>query len=255
MRYLLSASTDIGTRKKENQDSVLVKRAIFNDKQIVLAVLCDGMGGLKKGEIASASLARAFGAWFENEFPKILESSDVERQVLASWDHLIRNMNEKICEYGREHKLQLGTTLTAMLFLENRYYIAHVGDSRAYELKDQILQLTKDQTLVQREVDQGLLKPEEAEIDPRRNVLLQCVGASGHVEPTYVKGNISSEAVYLLCCDGFRHVINANEIFEAFHPKNMLNEDVMKQTAQNLIQVNKDRGEQDNISVIAIRTW
>ena len=255
MKYLLSASTDVGIRKKENQDSILVKRGIFGEEQVVLAVMCDGMGGLKKGEIASASLIKSFSEWFENQVPGILGASSIENNLLFSWDHLIHTMNHKICDYGREHKLQMGTTVTAMFFWKEDYYIAHVGDSRAYELKTEILQLTKDQTLVQREVDQGILTAEQADRDSRRSVLLQCVGVSEDVAPTYVKGRISKDAVYLLCCDGFRHEISAEEIFQALHPNIMMDEDSMEKASKKMIQLNKHRGEQDNISVIAIRTW
>lgn len=255
MKYLLSAGTDIGLKKKENQDSVLVKRAICNDEQVVLAVMCDGMGGLKKGEIASASLVNAFRLWFEKQLPDILRSASIEKELLFSWDSLIRKMNHKICAYGTEHRLQLGSTVTAMLFWQEEYYLVHVGDSRAYELKERIVQLTKDQTLVQREVDEGLLAKEAAEKDPRRNVLLQCIGVLGEVKPVYIKGTIQKDAVYLLCCDGFRHELDAAEIYRAFDPKLMRNEEMLQQAAKQTIQMNKDRGEQDNISVIAIRTW
>ena len=113
MKYLISANTDTGIRKKQNQDSALVKRAIYHEKQIVLAVLCDGMGGLKKGETASASLVKAFDRWFEKKLPEILLGSSLEKKILISWNTLIRDMNQKICEYGVQNKIQLGTTLTA----------------------------------------------------------------------------------------------------------------------------------------------
>lgn len=255
MKYLLSAKTDVGIRKKENQDSVLVKRGIYGEEQIVLAVMCDGMGGLKKGEIASASLIRAFGGWFEKELPEILQSPSIENQLIFSWDQLIRRMNRKIREYGKKNGMQLGTTVTAMLFWEQEYYIAHVGDSRAYEIREEILQLTKDQTLVQREVEQGILDKSSAEKDPRRSVLLQCVGVMETVDPVYVKGRIKKDSVYLLCCDGFRHEITPGEIAQAFSPQRMRDEKVMDQTSEEMIAINKNRGESDNISVIVIRTW
>lgn len=235
MKYFISANTDIGLRKNKNQDSLLIKRGIYGKKQIVLAVLCDGLGGLKRGEAASASLVKAFASWFENQLLSILTGSSFEKNLLLSWEHLISHMNRQIYGYGKAHQLQMGTTVTAMLFFEEDYHIVHVGDSRAYEIKDQIIQLTKDQTF-------------------GNHVLLQCVGASGRVKPVYLRGKIKKDAVYLLCCDGFRHEISDMEILDAFAPKKMGNELSMDQASRRMIQVNKERGEQDNISVIAIRT-
>ncbi|MBR5510433.1 MAG: serine/threonine-protein phosphatase [Lachnospiraceae bacterium] len=255
MNYLLACHTDTGIRKETNQDSLLMKRAICDGEQLVLAVMCDGMGGLEKGELASASLVKAFSKWFEQELPDLMSSTQLETEILKSWDHLIKQMNQKISDYGRNHGLKLGTTLTAMLFIGKVYYIAHVGDSRAYELTDTIYQLTKDQTLVQREVDQGKLTPEQAETDSRRSVLLQCVGALDEVEPVYIKGEIRQDAVYMLCCDGFRHVLSGNEMYQAFHPASLLDESTMESRCRQLVELNKERGELDNISVLVIRTW
>lgn len=255
MRYLLACCTDVGIRKKTNQDALLIKRAICNEEQIVLTVICDGMGGLEKGEVASASLIKAFSGWFEKEFPEMINSHLVEGEILMSWDSLIKGMNIKINQYGKQNGIQLGTTLTAMLFMGKEYYLVHVGDSRAYELTDRIFQLTKDQTLVQREVDQGILTQAQAESDSRRSVLLQCVGASDGVEPKYIKGSICDDAVYVLCCDGFRHVVTSQEIYQLLNPAEISDEKMMEERCRQLVTLNKERGEQDNISVIAVRTW
>lgn len=255
MKYLLAAATDVGLRKETNQDSVLIKRALCDEKQIVFAVVCDGMGGLEKGELASASLVKAFSKWFEQELPIIFSSQNREAQLLNSWDHLIKEMNYKIGIYGIDKKIRLGSTLTAILFLSEEYYIAHVGDSRVYELHEYTIQLTKDQTLVQREVDEGILTLEEAEKDMRRSILLQCVGSTDEVIPVYLKGKTEKDAVYVLCSDGFCHMIDENEIYHNLKPEIMQEEKDMESNIRKLIQMIKERGEQDNISAIAIRTW
>lgn len=255
MKYLLAAATDVGLRKETNQDSVLIKRALCDEKQIVFAVVCDGMGGLEKGELASASLVKAFSKWFEQELPIIFSSQNREAQLLNSWDRLIKEMNYKIGIYGTDKKIRLGSTLTAILFLSEEYYIAHVGDSRVYELHEYTIQLTKDQTLVQREVDEGILTLEEAEKDRRRSILLQCVGSTEEVIPVYLKGKTEKDAVYVLCSDGFCHMIDENEIYHNLKPEIMQEEKDMESNIRKLIQMIKERGEQDNISAIAIRTW
>lgn len=254
MKYLISAATDAGPKRLENQDSMLVKQANFKGEQLVLAVLCDGMGGLQRGEVASAAMIRGFQNWFDRKLLGLLLGEAMEKQIFNSWNEVIQSANQRLYQYGMERNLRIGTTVTAMLFWKRKYYIAHVGDSRAYELRKRLIQLTRDQTLVQREVDCGVLSREQARRDSRRNVLLQCVGASKTVKPVYRAGETFKEAVYLLCCDGFCHLLDEQELFEAFAPEKMTSESELTQTGEKMIRLNKDRGEQDNISVIAIRT-
>lgn len=254
MEYLVSAVTDIGNCKQKNEDAVLVKKAVWKKESVLLAVLCDGMGGLEKGEVASTSMIRAFSRWFELQLPQLLKGGFLEEHLQDSWGQMIDTMNRKLCVYGKCHGLQMGTTVTAMLFCLGKYYVVHVGDCRIYKLNHHIFQITKDQTLVQKEVDLGMLTCNEARTDPRRSILLQCVGATGAVTPVYESGSISKNSVYLLCCDGFRHQVTEQEIFRFFCPKKMFCEENMLKQSQKLIALNKKRGERDNISVIAIRT-
>jgi serine/threonine protein phosphatase PrpC len=163
--------------------------------------------------------------------------------------------NEKIKNYAASCGTDMGTTVTAMLLTERRYYLINVGDTRAYEITDRVTVLTTDQTVVAREVQLGHLTPEEAERDPRRSVLLQCIGASDRVYPDIFYGDTKLGAVYMLCSDGFRHEISEDEIFQYLNPSVMLNADGMKQNMDYLISVNKQRRERDNISVISIRTF
>ena len=149
----------------------------------------------------------------------------------------------------------MGTTITALMLTEKRYYIMNVGDTRAYEIADSLTVLTKDQTVVAREVELGNLTLEEAEKDTRRSVLLQCVGASEKVYPDMFFGKTKSNAVYMLCSDGFRHEITEKEIFKHLNPNVMADTDKMKQNMNTLVSLNKQRQERDNISVVSIRTF
>lgn len=252
MNYLLACHTDIGIRKKTNQDSLLAEQALVDGKQIVLAVVCDGMGGLEKGELASAEVVRAFSKWFKEEFPILLKENGLELQIHKSWKRLLQDVHQKIYNYGRRNGLQLGTTVTAMLLMREDYYIVHVGDSRAYEITNQVMQLTKDQTLVAQEVERGNLTLEQAKVDRRRSVLLQCIGASDIVEPVYYKGKVQPDAVYLLCSDGFRHELSDFEIMQAFSPEVLIDEAVMEKNEILITETVKSRGERDNISVILV---
>jgi serine/threonine protein phosphatase PrpC len=131
----------------------------------------------------------------------------------------------------------------------------NVGDTRAYEITDGVKVLTKDHTVVAREVELGNLTPQEAKNDSRRNVLLQCIGASMEVFPDMFVGKTKLNAVYMLCSDGFRNEITENEMYEHLNPDIMIDADGMKDNMYNLIELNKQRQEKDNISVISIRTF
>ncbi len=257
MNFIVSAATDIGTTKSTNQDSFHARVISTPMGKMAFAVLCDGMGGLSKGEVASASLVKAFCKWAENRLPVLCETGITDSEIRADWVNIITEYNEKIKLYGKRCGLAsgLGTTVTAMLLTENRYYIVNVGDTRAYELTETLSLLTRDQTVVAREVELGNLAPEEAETDARRSVLLQCVGASDEVYPDMFFGNTKLNAVYMLCSDGFRHEVTGDEIFRYLQPGVMVDAEGMYRNMQALIELNKQRMERDNISVITIRTF
>lgn len=254
MNYIISANSDIGIKKSTNQDNLFVK--VFNTStgKMTLAVLCDGMGGLQKGEVASAVVIDAFNDWAINQL-SVLSTAKIDKDVIAEqWNDIVQQMNTKIMDYGKSIGINLGTTCVALLLTDYGYFAMNVGDSRIYEISDTLVQLTNDQTLVAREVSLGKLTPEQAEKDPRRSILLQCVGASKVVKPEFIFGDTTQDCVYMLCSDGFRHEVTPEEILAYFNPSQLVNTESMKKNILTLIETNKARLEQDNISVITIRT-
>lgn len=252
MQYEFAFCTDKGKQRKNNQDSLLLKRAVWGGEEVLLAVLCDGMGGLTKGELASAAAVRAFSGWFVQDLPGLLGRPEGGQRLFASWERLLRKLNSDIGEYGQRHGILLGTTVTGMLFLGGQYYIVHVGDCRVYEIGERIVQLTKDQTLVQQEVDQGRLTREEARKDAGSHVLLQCVGASPGVRPVFGSGRLRAGVLYLLCCDGFWHAVSPGELLAAWDPERVKSRTDLKRQLKGLVSLNRARGEQDNISVLGV---
>lgn len=252
MRFIATADTDIGISKDTNQDSVLIKHATVDGEEILLAVVCDGMGGLSKGELASATVIRAFSKWFDEELPFELENVDL--QVIGSkWSLLLKELNAQILEYSKSHGIEgVGTTFSGILFIGDQYVIGHVGDTRIYHIGAALTQLTTDQTFVAREISRGTMTLEQAKTDKRRNLLLQCVGASKVVEPQIICGK-TERGAYMLCSDGFRHEITEAEIYESLNPINLMNKDAMHSNAKYLIEQNKSREEKDNISVLLIK--
>ena len=171
MNFVITANTDIGITKSTNQDSVALKVLNTRQGRMVLAVLCDGMGGLAKGEVASASVIRAFDAWARTELPMLSERPIEDAELRAQWERIVREQNAAIGAYGARQGIRLGTTVVAMLITQSRYYLLNVGDSRAYEITDAARVLTQDQTVVARELAMGMLTEQQAMTDPRRSVL------------------------------------------------------------------------------------
>ena len=155
MRFIATADTDIGISKDTNQDSVLIKHAIVDGEEVLLAVIWDGMGGLSKGELASATVIRAFAKWFDEELPYELEGVDVQ-VIGAKWSLLLKELNVQILEYSKENGIEgVGTTFSGILFIGDQYVIGHVGDTRVYHIGASLIQLTTDQTFVAREISRG----------------------------------------------------------------------------------------------------
>lgn len=251
MRYIATADTDIGISKSTNQDSVMYKHASYEGGEILLAVICDGMGGLAKGELASATVIRAFDKWFDEDLPFELENLDMS-VIGAKWELMLKDLNAIIGAYGRSINVNLGTTFSGILFVGDQYIIAHVGDSRVYYLNSGLQQLTKDQTFIAREIERGTMTVEQAKTDKRRNLLLQCVGASPTVSPQIIIGK-AEKGAYMLCSDGLRHEISEKEIYESLNPINLINKDSMHNNVKYLIEQVKHRNERDNISVLLIK--
>ena len=254
MHFTATADTDVGISKKNNQDSVLIKHASYAGGEVLLAIICDGMGGLSKGELASASVIKTFSRWFDEELPYELENVDFQI-IGGKWSLMLKTLNKHILEVSPRYCQSgesMGTTFTGILFINDGYVIAHVGDTRVYQIKSEMKQLTEDQTFVAREIRRGTMTEEQARQDRRRNMLLQCIGASNTVEPQIITGR-TEKGAYMLCSDGFRHVISEQEMYESLNPVNLMNPQAMHSNAKYLIEQVKSRREKDNISVILIK--
>lgn len=265
-RFEAAAYSDAGRVKDSNQDSFLVEVADTPQGQVALAAIADGMGGLKKGELASATALRGFAAWFERKLPLSLEAmgssgEGFQQFVRGQWSGLVQDLSLSLIRHGAQEGMNLGTTLSALLAIDGRYTIAHVGDTRIYELTNRSIRLmTKDQTLVQRELDAGLLEPEQAADHPQRHVLLQCIGSTKEVRPQMLHGKLKRKATYLLCSDGFRHEVSEKELHEALRPSALAwpsedarsDKEAPEEALARLAALAMDRGEDDNLTAVVL---
>lgn len=259
MKFECALYSDVGIVKKTNQDSMLLKEAETDYGRILLAAVCDGMGGLSKGEVASAYVVNQLSEWFENALPELLygqntryTNHELKKHIRKALEYVAADANGKIYEYGRKNHTMLGSTLSVILLIENHYFILNVGDSRVYKIYNSLIQLTKDQSLVQQKVDRGEISEEDMEKDPQRNVLLQCIGATSDVKPDFYSGIYEDDSVFLLCSDGFRHMLKKEELFYCYRPQVLSDESFMRNMSIRLVELNKQRQEKDNISVIVI---
>lgn len=255
MNFLISANTDVGLVKSTNQDSLSAMLLSTPQGKMAFAILCDGMGGLDKGEVASAAVVNAFRGWVTRELPKLCGAPLKDAEIRRQWEQIVVEQNRAINSYGASCGVRLGTTAVVMLLTQNRYYILNVGDSRAYELTTYLRQVTVDHSLVEREVALGHLTAEQAHDDPRRNILLQCIGASDEVYPDMYFGAVKPEMTFMLCSDGFRHEITPEEIYAALCPAALPDQQAMFRNTAALIERNKQRAERDNISALLVRTY
>jgi protein phosphatase len=225
--------------RAENEDNylMLAERGLF--------IVADGMGGHAAGEVASEMavqiISRELGSLRGLEDEEAMVR--VQRAVVAA--------NSAIFErtLAEEEKRGMGTTATMLTLLPGRYVIGQVGDSRAYLLRDsRMLQLTKDHSYVQEQVDAGLLTPEQARVHPYSNVITRCVGAGADVVPDLYFGDLRENDLLLLASDGLTGMLEDEQL-----QKIMTDGGEPQDWVDRMISEANHRGGLDNITVIVVK--
>ena len=248
--------TDIGTTREVNQDAALIKVAnTKNHGRIALVAVCDGMGGLSKGEVASCKAIRTLESWFHEELSLLqnLSESELWEAVEGSFDRMIRRINGDLKRYGKHRNIQLGTTMTALLQIGNKYLSVNVGDSRIYTVSaKEVGRLTKDQSVVQDKLDKGLISESEALNDQEKSVLLQCLGTVHAPVPEIKRGVLKGNTTIVACSDGFWRTLETEELRKKLCPQMCITDEEMLQQCKKLVERAKDKAEDDNITVAAM---
>lgn len=238
MKYF--SKTDIGKIRTKNQDQVAV---MVNSSDQVFAIVCDGMGGHKAGEVASRAMINYVSGCFQGH-PGFESESEIKEWI----EETIQNGNEfvkRLASTTEEHD-GMGTTIVLGLQFENSIYLAHVGDSRAYFYQDEIKVLTKDHTLLNVLLDQGSLTLEQAKTFQQKNVLVQAIGGTEDIRISHGKITVS-EGYLLLCSDGLYNTVSNEEMNQIF--KENTDIDVI---GNELINRANENGGYDNISVVLV---
>jgi PPM family protein phosphatase len=237
--FTSAGRTDVGIVRSGNEDNFLVvpEHAIF--------VVADGMGGHAAGEVASEMAVRIIAEELR-DLRDVAPADAAERMRKA-----IRDANATIFQrtLAEHDKRGMGTTATVMGLLDGSYLIGQVGDSRAYLLRDgALVQLTKDHSYVQEQVDAGYLSPAEARTHPYSNVITRCVGANVDVAPDTYVGAVRRGDIFLLASDGLTGMIDDEELHQI-----LLSGAEPEALATALIDEANRRGGLDNITVIVVR--
>lgn len=245
--------SDKGNTRAVNQDALVIRSAQTDAGPLVLAAVCDGVGGLSRGEAASSYVVHSLSEWFEQKLPCLLGEGYSFPSVKAGLEFIIRKMSREVEAFSNVRQCRMGTTLSLLLLVDGHCITANVGDSRIYKVKgEEIAQLTKDHSLVQREVDLGNLTVEQAQIDARQNYLLQCIGISAGLAPEVIEREASPGAAYLLCSDGFRHRLSPQEIRAGIWQAASGGREQMNEKLAEMARLCISRGETDNITAAVV---
>ncbi|MBE7025632.1 MAG: Stp1/IreP family PP2C-type Ser/Thr phosphatase [Ruminococcaceae bacterium] len=237
-----AAKTDIGKVRKINQDYYLASA----DKPY-LFILCDGMGGHKSGEVASRAAAESIETYIRMHSTLDLDDTKAERVLKGAVSYANNIVSTRASSH--EDYTGMGTTTDVCMLDFDMLYIAHVGDSRVYLLREgKLSQLTTDHSYVEELVQSGLITEKEAMSHPDKNVITRAVGTNRTVECDFISTEIHQDDILLMCSDGLSNMLTESEI------KNMLiSDENPEQVVDNLIRCANDNGGRDNITAIVIK--
>ena len=237
------AKSDKGNVREINEDYVYISNSL---DEVQLYILADGMGGYNGGEIASQLAVQTAKNYIENNFKDIEKDKDSIIQLLGS---SMEYANMVVYEKSKENKeLQgMGTTLEICLIYNNKVYIGHIGDSRIYRIRKQFIRkLTQDHSYVQKLVKEGTITKEQAEHHPQKNMLMKALGCNAFVEPDVMVKGFLKDDILIMCSDGLTNLVEQETLYE-MASKNI------EQATKDLVQLAKDRGGYDNITVVIIK--
>lgn len=199
----LSSLTDIGVKREDNQDNYWSARLDVDGKEMGVICLCDGMGGMDNGGLASRVVVKAVRDFFKNY-------TDFKDLVT-----ILNKVNTDLYIKSKTEKVSLGTTCTVICCYEGKYEIYHIGDSRCYHRdSNKVSILTKDHTVIEKYKEAGRELPPHL-VKKYKNTLTKCIGVSNKIELDYYNGTYNSGDLFLVCSDGFWHFLENESFFNS----------------------------------------
>ncbi|HZO03082.1 MAG TPA: Stp1/IreP family PP2C-type Ser/Thr phosphatase [Burkholderiales bacterium] len=246
----IATCTDPGMVRSHNEDSIAADHANG------LVVLADGMGGYNAGEVASGMattvIVTEMRQILQNAKPYDVDTRTSEEIAARLVREQVLKANSSIYQAAQSQPQYagMGTTLVVCLYYDNRMLVAHLGDSRLYLLRDgKFTQVTRDHSLLQEQIDSGIITPEQAKRAQHKNLVTKALGIDPTVEPEIHEYSTRSGDVYLLCSDGLCDMVEDEDIGMTLQTLG----GNLKLAAQQLVQMANDNGGRDNVSVILVR--
>ena len=237
------AKSDIGRERKTNEDFYYVSKP---EDKIRLFILADGMGGYNAGEVASRMAVESAKDYIHKHFAKNKDSKEKLEALLKDAIEYANSVVYKKAQ-SKEDLRGMGTTLDVCLIYNSRIYIGHVGDSRVYRIRKQFIRkLTQDHSYVQKLVKEGTITKEQAVHHPQKNMLMKALGCNAFVEPDVMVKGFLKDDILVMNSDGLTNLVDQETIYE-MASKNI------EQATKDLVQLAKDRGGYDNITVVIIK--
>lgn len=237
------AKTDIGKARQMNQDFYYVSQ---KNEDMCLCILADGMGGYNGGEIASNLATNSAKEYIEENFDKI---EHTEKEIMNLIKYAMEYANKAVLEKSKENEEleQMGTTLEICIIYNGKAYIGHIGDSRIYRIRKNIIRrITTDHSYVEKLVKDGTITREEAFYHPKKNMLMKALGCNEAIEPDIMVKEFLQNDIILMCSDGLTNMLTEEAIY------NIVQEEP-KTACEKLIKKANENGGYDNISVILIK--
>ena len=236
--------TDPGCIRPQNQDAYQIEQL---DKNTVLCIVCDGMGGAKSGNVASTLAVDVFVQEIKRTWKADMDAEKKEqmlRNAVKLTNFTLYDQSQQFEEFAG-----MGTTLVAALIHGKNITLVNVGDSRAYSIRpDGVSQLTTDHSLVQMMISRGELTPERAKRYPGKNLITRAIGPESSVECDIFHHKIQKDECLLLCSDGLSNLVDDQEIlFEVVHGANK------ESGCERLLAIAKNRGAPDNVTCVLVQ--
>lgn len=236
--------TDIGKLRNKNED--IIYYPTYEDEE-KLFILADGMGGAKAGEVASKLALETSKAVFDTNIINAVDQEDIQGVIRNS----IINANKIVMSESQKNNSYrgMGSTLIMAYACKNKIYIGHVGDSRVYRIRKNVIrQLTKDHSFAQELLRNGTITREEAENHPQRNALTKVIGYERNLEPDIIVKGFLKDDIILICSDGLSNMVSDEDIYKIII-KNYYD---VRVVCRELVKAANNAGGADNISAIVI---
>lgn len=239
-----NAVSDIGKVRDKNEDSFFISGC---DAQYKLYIVADGMGGHNAGEVASSLAVDTVRQFFDRHYASLQKTDEMIEKFMRE---AIANSNACVLNESHLHldESGMGTTMTLLLIENDKFYVGHIGDSRAYIIRDNVIeQITEDHSLVTQMIKDGKLSANEAKYHPLKNIITRALGVDFDINIDVYIRDAKQGDIVILCTDGLSNMVSDSEILEEYTKNDIAT------ASNNLVRSANERGGYDNITIVAVK--